>query len=364
MKYFKNISSVNELKKEYRILAIKNHPDKGRDTEIMQDINAEFDVLFAILKEKVIESATNSEPTETAQEYRRDFYTANGWEGARYNSKLSIKEVAARVKYYAKQRWPKFKFSVRTQYYSGGASIHLTLLSGPVTAIIGDREYISTCGDLKGYENEISNEVYNVVNDVCDYMRSYNYDNSDVMTDYFSVNFYTDINIGRWDKPYQIKNENVVIAKKDKINTSTDDKKIFCEVVEYSEKSIAVFGDTRKIKDELKKIGGKFNSRLTYKENISCGWIFPKGKINQIEKVLSEYSLNEISGKDEKLDERIIINPSAFMAFVSCLQKRIVKTNVQEARKYVKEYIKSYKLQIMQLRYIIYLMSDAQQRLG
>lgn len=42
MKYFKNISSVNELRKEYRILAIKNHPDKGGDTEIMQNINAEF----------------------------------------------------------------------------------------------------------------------------------------------------------------------------------------------------------------------------------------------------------------------------------------------------------------------------------
>ena len=28
------------------------------------------------------------------------------------------------------------------------------------------------------------------------------YDRSDIMTDYFDVSFYVDINIGRWDKPY------------------------------------------------------------------------------------------------------------------------------------------------------------------
>jgi len=29
-----------------------------------------------------------------------------------------------------------------------------------------------------------------------------NYDNSDRMTDYFDVGFYTEINIGKWNKPY------------------------------------------------------------------------------------------------------------------------------------------------------------------
>lgn len=30
-----------------------------------------------------------------------------------------------------------------------------------------------------------------------------NYDHSDYMSDYFSVGWYVDINIGSWDKPYQ-----------------------------------------------------------------------------------------------------------------------------------------------------------------
>ena len=38
---------------------------------------------------------------------------------------------------------------------------------------------------------------------VCDFTMSYNYDNSDVMTDYFDTNFYLTLGIGRYDKPYQ-----------------------------------------------------------------------------------------------------------------------------------------------------------------
>jgi hypothetical protein len=31
-----------------------------------------------------------------------------------------------------------------------------------------------------------------------------NHDKSDVMTDYFNVGWYIDINIGKWDKPYKV----------------------------------------------------------------------------------------------------------------------------------------------------------------
>ena len=51
-----------------------------------------------------------------------------------------------------------------------------------------------------------------------------------------------------------------------------------CTVVEYSEKAVAVFGDTKAIKDELKAMGGRFNSRLTLNGKKLAGWIFPKSK--------------------------------------------------------------------------------------
>ena len=30
------------------------------------------------------------------------------------------------------------------------------------------------------------------------------YNNSDIMTDYFDIAYYTDINVGKWDKPYDL----------------------------------------------------------------------------------------------------------------------------------------------------------------
>ena len=44
------------------------------------------------------------------------------------------------------------------------------------------------------------------------------------------------------------------------------------QVVDYSEKAIAITGDTKPIKDDLKRLGGKFNSKLS----CGCGWVFGK----------------------------------------------------------------------------------------
>ena len=45
MKWFKGIKDLNELRRAYRSLAIKYHPDKGGDTVSMQEINDEYDKL-------------------------------------------------------------------------------------------------------------------------------------------------------------------------------------------------------------------------------------------------------------------------------------------------------------------------------
>lgn len=50
-KYFKNVKSYNELKSTYKELLKANHPDNGGDLEKMQEINAEYDVLFKIWKD-------------------------------------------------------------------------------------------------------------------------------------------------------------------------------------------------------------------------------------------------------------------------------------------------------------------------
>jgi hypothetical protein len=59
---------------------------------------------------------------------------------------------------------------------------------------------------------------------------------------------------------------------------STGAKENGYTLVEYSEKVVAVFGDTKSIKDELKAMGGRFNSRLTFNGKKLAGWIFLKSK--------------------------------------------------------------------------------------
>ena len=78
--------------------------------------------------------------------------------------------------------------------------------------------------------------------------------------------------------------DNIHIKGQDKSNNqttpsdSTGTSKNGCTLVEYSAKAVAVFGDTKSIKDELKAMGGRFNSRLTYNGKKLAGWIFPKSR--------------------------------------------------------------------------------------
>lgn len=65
MKYFTICKTLDELKKEYRRLAMIHHPDVGGDTATMQAINAEYDAVFPA--EELAHNRTAETPTtETA----------------------------------------------------------------------------------------------------------------------------------------------------------------------------------------------------------------------------------------------------------------------------------------------------------
>lgn len=49
MKWFTNVRTVEELRKQYRQLMKKHHPDVGGNTEDAKEINSEYDTLFAAL---------------------------------------------------------------------------------------------------------------------------------------------------------------------------------------------------------------------------------------------------------------------------------------------------------------------------
>lgn len=52
MAYFNNINTLEALRKQYKELLKIHHPDNGGNVANMQEINAEYDRLFKLLKDK------------------------------------------------------------------------------------------------------------------------------------------------------------------------------------------------------------------------------------------------------------------------------------------------------------------------
>ncbi|KAI8833752.1 hypothetical protein BC829DRAFT_422453 [Chytridium lagenaria] len=62
-------------------------------------------------------------------------------------------------------------------------------------------------------------------------------------------------------------------------------QKVF--IVDYSDKSIAIFGDTISIKDKLKTLGARFNRYLSYAGGTKAGWIISTKFRKSVEEVIN-----------------------------------------------------------------------------
>ena len=80
MEYLGKCRSVEELKKEYRRLALRFHPDLGGDTKTMAIINSEYKIMMDILERYCNKKSTsNTAGTSTTQKKtrKRSYYTAD-----------------------------------------------------------------------------------------------------------------------------------------------------------------------------------------------------------------------------------------------------------------------------------------------
>lgn len=50
MKYFKNVETLDELRREYKRLVKANHPDNGGSEDVIKVINVEYDFCFKALE--------------------------------------------------------------------------------------------------------------------------------------------------------------------------------------------------------------------------------------------------------------------------------------------------------------------------
>jgi hypothetical protein len=131
-----------------------------------------------------------------------EFYTANGWKGNKYDSKLSVKEIAKIVREELKKKFPKCKFSVTSPHHS---SLDINLMSAPFEALKVEGGQRSVNQYYIDRDEDITEEAREVMKYVKDFVQDYNFDDSDSMTDYFHTNFYLHLGIGKWDKHFEVK---------------------------------------------------------------------------------------------------------------------------------------------------------------
>lgn len=228
-----------------------------------------------------------------------NFYTQNGWAGSNYDSKLSTKEIAAKVRAYAKKNFPDFKFSIRTEY--GTSSMYIELKSGTNVPFIegsrsAERGYMSTMSSVKAWEDELTPKVFAALNAVSNYASSFRYNDSDGMQDYFDTNFYIHIEVSDEYKVIEPKAKKSSI-KPEKVEEAKEMEAVTVEgleVVDYSEKAIAVFGDTKAIKEQLKELGGRFNPSLNYNGEKRAGWIFSKKKADEVRNLMASEKVEAV----------------------------------------------------------------------
>lgn len=227
-----------------------------------------------------------------------NFYTANGWAGSNYDSKLSTKEIAAKVRAYAKKNFPGFKFSVRSEWSMYTDSLHIELKEGTCIPFVegsrsAERGYMSTMNTVKGWEKDLTPEMFKVLDAVTTYASSFRYDDSDGMQDYYDTNFYLSIKVGDEYKVIEPKAKKSSV-KAEKVEEAKEVEAVTVEgieVVDYSEKAVAVFGDTKAIKDQLKELGGRFNPALKYNGEKRAGWIFSKKQADKVKELITPTEL-------------------------------------------------------------------------
>ncbi len=239
---------------------------------------------------------------QTICKNKPSFYTPNGWQGAKYDSKKGAKEVAKELRAYIKAN-PDLnacKWSITSKWGMYADSLYISLMAAPFDPFTDEyktrHEYrynrgYSEHGDI---EEHTTSEAYKLIQKVKSFVMQYIHDDSDGMIDYFDRNIYDHYEIGKYDKPFQIiekKESKKQSEPKDEPNESKAAEPVAVpeglEIVDYSEKAIAVFGETKFIKDELKKLGGKFNPALKNNGEKRAGWIFPKKQADKVRALLA-----------------------------------------------------------------------------
>lgn len=150
--------------------------------------------------------------------------------------RLGTTEIAKRIRKQLKEEFPDVEFSVTKESYSGGSSITIALMkaSFKIVRSMNEIEEMDIFDMGSGYKKEdiehkqsenyhqlnqytlrevfnshkwcngvfITEKAHHVLQRAVQISDQYNFDKSDHMTDYFFVNYYLHMAIGKWNKPF------------------------------------------------------------------------------------------------------------------------------------------------------------------
>jgi hypothetical protein len=120
----------------------------------------------------------------------------------------NVAEIAKKVRAFIKSNYPKSKYSVQKK----DNTLNVKLMKSPKMPFTDeyrrtDYDYLGSYWSVNHHsierderlEDWIKEEFQHIVN----YANQWNWDRSDIQTDYFDVNFYWNLGIGAWNKPFE-----------------------------------------------------------------------------------------------------------------------------------------------------------------
>ena len=138
---------------------------------------------------------------------------AAGGESERYMAYMSQEKkasIAPRIKATLKKYGLKGSLSVRNH-----STLVLRIKSGKIDFIRNYNDTVAPLGEYRvavdyldvnpyHYQNHFSGRALKCLEEIFGAMNDGNWDKSDAQVDYFNVGWYIDVNVGSWNKPYEV----------------------------------------------------------------------------------------------------------------------------------------------------------------
>ena len=236
---------------------------------------------------------TEAQMLEAIENIKRNSDRNAEYKASRPNQRTGAANTAQAIREELKANFAGVKFSVKSDNFAGGDSVHISWTDGVTADQVREITSKYQYGHFNGMEDiyEYSNQNDNIPQ--AKYVSEHRTMSAEAEADILTTMPY----LQEWDERDRTRRINEVFYQTDytpktapkqaeSAPIKTDVQADEVQVIEYSAKAIAVIGNTKPIKDDLKRLGGKFNFRLS----CGAGWIFSKTKTEEVVKFLQAYT--------------------------------------------------------------------------